>query len=102
MEKFDDVFFAFMTHLPHGILDRFSRVMVICKREARCTWPPACAGSGEGSDRFGSIVRSLFLRICKRLFLGLEPVPSWSQGNNFLEGYGHLYQTKNRFTNLEM
>ena len=31
-------------------------------------------GSGEGSGRFGSIVRSLSLHFCKRLFPGLEPV----------------------------
>ena len=29
---------------------------------------PACAGSKEGSDHFGSIVRSLSLHFCKRLF----------------------------------
>src|SRR3954464_9298043 len=44
---------------------------------------PACAGSGEGSDHFGSIVRSLSLHFCKRLFAGLEPVTSWSQGSSF-------------------
>ncbi|XP_044323769.1 uncharacterized protein [Triticum aestivum] len=44
---------------------------------------PACAGSGEGSDHFGSIVRSLSLHFCKRLFPGLEPVTSWSQGSSF-------------------
>ena len=44
---------------------------------------PACAGSGEGSDHFGSLVRSLSLHFCKRLFPGLEPVTSWSQGSNF-------------------
>jgi hypothetical protein len=31
---------------------------------------PACAGSREGSDRFGSYVRSLSLHFCKRLFPG--------------------------------
>jgi hypothetical protein len=44
---------------------------------------PACAGSGEGSDHFGSIVRSLSLHYCKRLFPGLEPVTSWSQCSSF-------------------
>ena len=44
---------------------------------------PACAGFGEGSDHFGSFVRSLSLHFCKRLFPGLEPVTSWSQGNSF-------------------
>jgi hypothetical protein len=41
---------------------------------------PACAGSGEGSDHFGSYVRSLYLHFCKRLFPGLDPTTSWSQG----------------------
>ena len=47
---------------------------------------PACAGSGEGPDHFGSIVRRLSLHFCKRLFPGLEPVTimtSWSQGSSF-------------------
>jgi hypothetical protein len=45
---------------------------------------PTCAGSGEESDHFGSFVRSLSLHFCKRLFPGLEPVTSWSQGNSLL------------------
>jgi hypothetical protein len=45
---------------------------------------PACAGSREGSDRFGSYVRSLSLHFCKSLFLGLEPMTSWSQGNGVM------------------
>jgi hypothetical protein len=44
---------------------------------------PACAGSGEWSDHFGSYVRSLSRHCCKRLFPGLELMTSWSQGNNF-------------------
>jgi hypothetical protein len=38
------------------------------------------AGSkeGEGSDNFGSYVHSLSLYFYKRLFLGLEPMTSWS------------------------
>jgi hypothetical protein len=44
---------------------------------------PAYAGSGEGSDHFGSYVCSLSLHFYKRLFSGLEPMTSWSQGNNF-------------------
>jgi hypothetical protein len=43
----------------------------------------ACAGSGEWSDHYGSIVRSLSLHFCKRLFPGLEPVTSWSEGSSF-------------------
>ena len=43
---------------------------------------PACAGSGEGSDHFGSFVRIISLHFCKRLFPGLEPVTSWSQGGS--------------------
>jgi hypothetical protein len=44
---------------------------------------PAYAWSGEGSDHFGSFIRSLALHFCKRLFSGLESVTSWSQGNSF-------------------
>jgi hypothetical protein len=44
---------------------------------------PACAGFGEGSDHFGSYVHSLSLHFCKRLFLRLEPMTSWSQDNSF-------------------
>jgi hypothetical protein len=33
---------------------------------------PACTGSGQGSDHFGSFVRSFPLHFCKRLFPGLE------------------------------
>jgi hypothetical protein len=44
---------------------------------------PACAGSGEESDHFGSYVHSFSLHFCKRLFLELEPMTSWSQGNGF-------------------
>jgi hypothetical protein len=35
---------------------------------------PACAESEEGSDHFGSYVRSISLHFCKRLFPGLERV----------------------------
>jgi hypothetical protein len=49
---------------------------------------PACARSGEGSDHFGSYVHSLFLHFCKRLFPGLEPMTSWSQGNSFTAAPG--------------
>nr|XP_033508317.1 uncharacterized protein LOC117273294 [Nicotiana tomentosiformis] len=31
----------------------------------------------------GSIIRSLTLHFCKRLFPRLEPVTAWSHGNNF-------------------
>jgi hypothetical protein len=41
------------------------------------------AGSGEGSDHFGSYVQSLSLHFCKMVFPGLETMTSWSQGNNF-------------------
>jgi hypothetical protein len=44
---------------------------------------PACAGSKEGSNHFVSYVCSISLHFCKRLFLGLEPMTSWSQGNSF-------------------
>jgi hypothetical protein len=49
---------------------------------------PACAGSEERSDHFGSYVRSISLRFCKRLFPGLEPMTSWSQGNSFTAAQG--------------
>jgi hypothetical protein len=49
---------------------------------------PACVGSIEGSDHFGSYVRSLSLHFCKRLFPGLEPMTSWSQGKGIKEGEG--------------
>jgi hypothetical protein len=49
---------------------------------------PSCVGSGEGSDHFGSYVRNLSLHFCKRLFPGLEPMPSWSQGNNLSAALG--------------
>jgi hypothetical protein len=44
---------------------------------------PACVGSREGSDHFGSYVHSLSLHFLERLFPGLEPITSWSQGNSF-------------------
>jgi hypothetical protein len=42
---------------------------------------PACVGSGEGSDHFGSDVRSHFLHFCKSLFLGLahDLMVTWQQ-----------------------
>jgi hypothetical protein len=43
---------------------------------------PACVGSGKGFDHFGSYVCSVSLHFCKRLFPGLEPMTSWSQGNS--------------------
>jgi hypothetical protein len=49
---------------------------------------PTCAESGEGSDHFGSYVLNLSLHFCKRLFLGLEPMTSWSQGNSFTAALG--------------
>jgi hypothetical protein len=39
---------------------------------------PACVGSVEGFDYFGSNVRNIFLHFCKR-FSGLELMTSWSQ-----------------------
>jgi hypothetical protein len=39
---------------------------------------PACAGSGEGSDHFGSYVCNISLHFCKKLFPRLEPMTSWS------------------------
>jgi hypothetical protein len=51
---------------------------------AWCTQLPACAGS----DHFGSYVRNIFLHFCRRLFLGIELMISWSQGNNFAAAPG--------------
>jgi hypothetical protein len=39
---------------------------------------PACAGSREGSEHFGSYVHSISLHFYKRLFPRLEPMTSWS------------------------
>jgi hypothetical protein len=44
---------------------------------------PACVGYREGSDHFESYVLSLSLHFYKKLFPGLGPMTSWSQGNNF-------------------
>jgi hypothetical protein len=67
---------------------------------------PTCARSEEGSDHFRSYVCSLSLHFCKRLFLGLEPMMSWSQGNSFtaapgLPFYSHIYsQTVTKKTSI--
>jgi hypothetical protein len=53
---------------------------------------PACAGSREGSNHFGSYVHSLSLNFCKRLFPRLEPMASWSQGNSFTAVPGLPYK----------
>jgi hypothetical protein len=45
---------------------------------------PACAGS----DHFGSYVCNLSLHFCQRLFPGIEPMTSWSQGNSFTAAPG--------------
>jgi hypothetical protein len=49
---------------------------------------PACAGSREGFDHFGPYVHSLSLHFCKRLFLELESMISWSQDNSFTAAPG--------------
>jgi hypothetical protein len=48
---------------------------------------PACTGSREMSDHFGSYVHSLPQHFSKR-FPGLEPITSWSQGNSFTAALG--------------
>jgi hypothetical protein len=48
---------------------------------------PACVGLGEGSDHFGSYGCNLPLHFCK-MFLGLEPMTSWSQDNSFTTALG--------------
>jgi hypothetical protein len=45
-------------------------------------------GSEEGSDHFGFFVCSLSLHFCKRLFPGLQPTTSLSQGNNITTAPG--------------
>jgi hypothetical protein len=45
---------------------------------------PDCAVSGEESDHFGFYVRSISLY----LFIALEPMTSWSQGNKFTAAPG--------------
>jgi hypothetical protein len=62
---------------------------------------PACAGSGEGSNRFGSYVHSLSLHFCKRLFLGLEPITLWSQGNSFTAAAGLPISSKHDIKELK-
>jgi hypothetical protein len=47
-----------------------------------------CARSGEGSDHFGYYVCNISLHFCKRLFSGLEPMTSWTQGNSFTAAPG--------------
>jgi hypothetical protein len=44
---------------------------------------PACTGSEEWSDHFGSYIRKFPLHFCKRLLQGLELITSWSRGNSF-------------------
>jgi hypothetical protein len=56
---------------------------------------PAYAGSGEWSNHFGSYVRSNFMHFCRRLFPGLEPITSWSQGNSFTAVLGLPFNTSN-------
>jgi hypothetical protein len=62
---------------------------------------PACAGSREGSDYFGSYVRNISLHFCKRLFPGLEPITPWPQGNSFTAvpglPFGHREQVTSFF-----
>jgi hypothetical protein len=57
--------------------------VVSLNRTRMWTIAPACVGTGEGSDHFVSHVCSNSLHFCKRLFPRLEPMTSWSQGNNF-------------------
>jgi hypothetical protein len=73
----------------------FWMLLVSIKKGSPVHVVPTCVGSGEGSDRFGSYVRSLSLHLCNRLFLGLEPMISWSQGNNFTTAPGTAFATDN-------
>jgi hypothetical protein len=49
---------------------------------------PGCVGSDEGPGHFGFYAHSLSLYFCKTLFPGIEPMTSWSQGNNFTAAPG--------------
>jgi hypothetical protein len=61
----------------------FKRKLYNKKKGSPVHVAPACADPGDGPDHFGSIVRSLSLHFCKRLFPGLEPMTSRSQGSSF-------------------
>jgi hypothetical protein len=65
-----------------------SEIIFFCEKGSPVRVAPACARSGEGSNHFGSYVRSFSLYFCKWLLLGLEPMTSWSQGNNFTAAPG--------------
>jgi hypothetical protein len=63
--------------------------VIIQKREYGNKGSPVhVAPDYTGSDHFGSYVCSLSLHLCKRLFPGLEPMTSWSQGNSFTAAPG--------------
>jgi hypothetical protein len=53
-------------------MDMLSSSKITRERGSLVHVVPACAGSGEGSNHFGSYVRSLSLHFGKRLFPGLE------------------------------
>ena len=57
-------------------------VLCITERQPCATKLPPYAGSRGRVGRLRSIVRSLTLHFCKRLFPRLEPMTSWSQGSN--------------------
>jgi hypothetical protein len=59
---------------------------------------PTYTGSGEGSDHFESYACSLSLHFWKRLFPGLEPMVSRSQGNNFTAVPGLPFKQPERMT----
>jgi hypothetical protein len=50
--------------------------------------PVHVAPAYVGSDHFGSYVRRFSLHFSKRLFLGLEPMTSWSQLCLYMPGGG--------------
>jgi hypothetical protein len=57
-------------------MDMLSSSKITRERGSLVHVAPACAGSGEGSNHFGSYARSLSLHFGKRLFPGLEPMNS--------------------------
>jgi hypothetical protein len=73
--------------------------MKTTKRGSPVHVDPACAGSREGSNHFGSYVHCRSLHFYKRLFPGFEPITSWSQGNSFTAAPGLTF---NRLCNVRL
>jgi hypothetical protein len=61
----------------------------------------ACAVSREGFDHFGSYIRIFFLHFYNKMFLGLESMTSWSQGNSFTTVRAPLHLVKSQTLNYK-